>query len=291
MQNSKVQLPLLSELLEVTLKSLKLLNGSASISELEQKAIEIGNYSDEQLSVPHTGNESQSEINYKLHWSRTYLKKYGLINNSVRGIWSLNNADLDIDTIDTEKIVKEVRISSSKQRKEGKKTKKEESAEFEVETYDTEAWKDNLLSILYKMTPSGFERLSQNFLRECGFTSVNVSGKSGDGGIDGDGILLQNGILSHRILFQCKRYQGSISPSQVRDFRGAMQGRAEKGLFITTGSFTKEARREATRDGAPLIDLIDGDTLCDKMKELKLGLSIELVEKVTINQEWFSRFS
>jgi len=125
-------------------------------------------------------------------------------------------------------------------------------------------------------------------LRESGFTHVEVTGKSNDGGIDGKGIVKISGLLSFHIIFQCKRYKGSIVPSQIRDFRGAMQGRADKGLFITTGTFTREATKEATRDGAPPIDLIDGELLCEKLKELNLGVETQLVEKVEINEKWFN---
>ena len=73
----------------------------------------------------------------------------------------------------------------------------------------------------------------------------------------------------------------------IRDFRGAMVGRSDKGLLITTGSFTPDAIREATRDGAPVLDLIDGEELCRKLKELRLGISTQEVEQVTIDPDWF----
>ena len=132
-----------------------------------------------------------------------------------------------------------------------------------------------------------FERLAQRILRESGFFQVEVTGKSGDGGIDGKGIFRVSGLLSFHVIFQCKRYRGSVTPSQVRDFRGAMQGRADKGLVTTTGTFTREAIKEATRDGAPPIDLIDGETLCDKLKELCLGIATKVIESVEVKKEWF----
>jgi restriction system protein len=97
------------------------------------------------------------------------------------------------------------------------------------------------------------------------------------------------GLLSFHVIFQCKRYKGAVSSSQIRDFRGAMVGRADKSLMITTGNFTRDAEREATRDGAPAIDLIDGDLLADKLKELSLGIQTRLVtvEKVEVDHEWF----
>jgi restriction system protein len=108
-------------------------------------------------------------------------------------------------------------------------------------------------------------------LRESGFVHVEVTGRTGDGGIDGKGIARINGFMSFHVLFQCKRYKGSVTAGEIRDFRGAMVGRADKGLFISTGSFTPAAVKEATRDGAPPIDLVDGDELAEKLKELALG--------------------
>ena len=137
------------------------------------------------------------------------------------------------------------------------------------------------------MKADGFERLAQRLLRESGFTRVEVTGRSGDGGIDGKGILRVN-LVSFHVLFQCKRWKGSVGPAVVRDFRGAMVGRADKGLVITTGTFTAEARREATRDGAPAIDLVDGDLLCQLLKDLKLGIRIRLVEEVEVDPAFFS---
>src|SRR4029077_15994357 len=149
-----------------------------------------------------------------------------------------------------------------------------------------EHWKDTLLGVLRGLTPDAFERLAQRLLRQAGFIKVEVTGKSGDGGIDGIGVLRVN-LLSFQVLFQCKRYQGSVGSNAIRDFRGAMVGRSDKGLLITTGTFTADAKREATRDGAPAIDLIDGDQLCDLLKELKLGVQTEMVEQMTIEQGWF----
>jgi restriction system protein len=140
---------------------------------------------------------------------------------------------------------------------------------------------------LLKMEPSAFERLCQRILRESDFVKVEVTGKSGDGGIDGIGVLRIN-LLSFHVFFQCKRWKGSVGASTIRDFRGAMVGRADKGLVITTATFTPDARREATRDGAPAIDLVDGDTLCDLLKSLKIGVSVEQIEHVVIDKNVFS---
>ncbi len=169
------------------------------------------------------------------------------------------------------------------------KQKRTVTVEDELDETGKSSWRDELLVTLLKMDPSAFERLVQRLLRESGFIQVKVTGRSGDEGIDGKGIMRLGGLLSFHVIFQCKRYRGSVSTSQVRDFRGAMVGRADKGLLITTGNFTKDALREATRDGAPAIDLIDGDLLLDKLKELELGVRTEVVEaeQVSVDHDWF----
>jgi restriction system protein len=150
-------------------------------------------------------------------------------------------------------------------------------------------WKERLLEVLLEVPPDSFERLARRLLREAGFVSATVTGKSGDGGIDGIGVYRLS-LVSFPVFFQCKRYRGSVGAGAVRDFRGAMSGRGDKGLLITTGSFTADAKQEATRDGAPPVDLIDGERLCDLLKEHKLGVRtiVRQVEDVEVSPEFFS---
>ncbi len=151
------------------------------------------------------------------------------------------------------------------------------------------SWRADVLKTILEMDASAFERLIQRVLRESGFIQVEVTGRSGDGGIDGKGIMRLGGLMSFHVIFQCKRYQGSVNASTVRDFRGAMVGRADKGLLITSGSFTRGALKESTRDGAPALDLIDGDQLINILKDLDLGIKTEIieVEQVFIDHNWF----
>ncbi|WP_350340776.1 restriction endonuclease [Candidatus Dormiibacter inghamiae] len=145
----------------------------------------------------------------------------------------------------------------------------------------SENWKDPLLDRLLGLSPSAFERLCQRLLKAAGFVTVIVTGRSGDGGIDGVG-QHRLALLSFPVVFQSKRYRGSVGPDKVREFRGAMAGRGDKGLLITTGTFTPDASREATREGVPQIDLIDGDRLCDLLLEHRLGAKI--VTSVVVDQ-------
>ena len=272
-----------------TLEALKILGGSGTIEEINEKVYEIAGYDEELLEIPHNENGIQSKVEYRLAWARTYLKKYGLIENSTRGIWALIDNEIDTTKLKSDTILKNVREQSKKPKSEIKQNKEEVESEIDDEIEDQIDWKENLISIILTIEPSAFERLCQRILRESGFVQVEVTGKSGDGGIDGKGIVRLNGFLSFHVFFQSKRYKGSVGSGDIRDFRGAMQGRADKGLFITTGNFTREAIKEATRDGAPPIDLIDGELLCDKLKEFNLGVKTELIEEVSVNAEWFSK--
>ena len=274
-----------------TVKALIQLGGSGTVEEINSKVYEIAQLPDDILQIPHGEEGTTNEVDYRLAWSRTYLKKFGLLENSSRGIWALSKADIDVTKLDHLEIARTVREQNKLAEPKTKKANisiEQEEQEVVEEVDSTEEWKEKLLNILYNITPLAFERLSQRLLRESGFFQVEVTGKSGDGGIDGKGIVRVSGLLSFHVIFQCKRYRGSVTPSQIRDFRGAMQGRADKGLVITTGTFTREAIKEATRDGAPPIDLIDGELLCDKLKELKLGVDTKLAETVDIKNDWFN---
>jgi restriction system protein len=218
------------------------------------------------------------------------LKKYGLINNSERGIWSLTAEGTRQHSVDPRDVVQFVQQQIRNSRALGKNVTSSAdnvSEIFEELEDETATWRDELLDTMLTMPPDAFERLCQRMLRESGFIEVEVTGRSGEGGIDGHGTIRIGGLISFNVLFQSKRHRGSIGANVVRDFRGAMIGRADKGLVISTGSFTRDAQKEATRDGAPPIDLIDGELLVDKLEELRLGVKIEQIEVVQVDKAWF----
>lgn len=267
------------------------LGGSGTIQEINEKVMEIANISEDISSVFHGDDGVVREVDYRIAWTRTYLKKYGLLINSTRGVWTLSNPNITLSDIKPDEIVRSVRdMDRKKVSSDSKldKTNLPEENEIEIEVEKEGEWRERLLNTLYSITPSAFERLTQRILRESGFFQVEVTGRVGDGGIDGKGIVRISGFLSFHVIFQCKRYKGQVTSSQIRDFRGAMQGRADKGLVITTGTFTRDAVKEATRDGAPPIDLIDGEVLCEKLKELKLGVETQMIEIVEVKKDWFN---
>ncbi|PID36075.1 MAG: restriction endonuclease [Rhodobacterales bacterium] len=278
----------------VTLKALKKLGGSARNQELDEAVVELEGVSEEEQSFMMSGkNSSQPRLNYYLAWARTYLKKADLIENSQRAVWSLTDRGKEHQSL---KKLTNLYDSTEKERSKKRRAAQQSQSDptqndqpFDApdeEAATDENWREKLLSVLRAMDPSAFERLSQKLLREAGFIKVEVRGKSGDGGIDGVGVLRMN-LVSFQVFFQCKRYKGSVSSGEIRDFRGAMIGRADKGLFITTGTFTAQARSEATRDGASTIDLIDGEAFCDLLKANNLGVATEMIERVSINEAWF----
>ncbi len=282
-----VVVPPFDAFMNPVLQALRELGGSGTIEEINNKVVEIMGLVDRQLEILHRG--TQTLVENRLGFARSFLKKYGLIDNPSKGIWVLTAKGKELDEVDTRKVKRYVNAQWREKKKNLAKGSEPEPNEIEPEPDEIEAelsWKEDVLNSLLRMDPSAFERLVQRLLRESGFSQVEVTGRSGDGGIDGKGILRLNGLLSFHVIFQCKRYKGSVSPNHVRDLRGAMVSHADKGLLITTGNFTTSAIREATR--VPAIDLIDGDQLVEKLKDLALGVHTEKVERITVDHDWFA---
>ena len=241
------------------------------------------------------GNGRQSEFDYQSAWARTFLKHMGAATNSSRGVWSITEYGRELaaeaDTAEAEvqgRILKHIRsYRRSLAARRAEKAAVGDSSDSAEDDPETD-WTDDLLGALKEMAPDAFERLCQRLLRESGFTRVEVTGRTGDGGIDGIGVLRVS-LISFQIVFQCKRYAGVVGAGAIRDFRGSMVGRADKGLVITTGRFSASAEQEAVRDGAPVIDLIDGDELCALLQRLDLGVRTEkeTVERVTVETGFF----
>ena len=285
------QMPTFDSLMNPLLDALLSLGGSGSIDEIYEKVLELEKIDESISSVQHNPEKSnQTEVGYRLAWARTYLKKYGFLENSSRGIWALTKLAKEQKHVTPQIVVKEVREADKAESKQKKKKNKNEQIEIDdVDTPEAQGWREELYHLLTtQISPDAFERLTQRLLRESGFVQVEVTGRTGDGGIDGKGIARIHGFMSFHVIFQCKKYQGSVSAGDIRDFRGAMVGRADKGLFITTGTFTPAAVKEATRDGAPPIDLVNGEQLAEKLKEFQLGIKTQMIEKVTIDSDWFA---
>ena len=271
------------------LDALRKLGGSGSPEEVvEQIASDLALSDEVQNDLLPSG---EPRFRNQVHWARFYLVRDGLLDSSKRGVWSLTERGRQSSLTYQQAhqiFLHWVKISQDQRRAKVQAAEPIAEQVAEATGAPSKDYRGETIDLLLTLAPSGFERLSQRLLREAGFTQVVVTGTSGDGGIDGHGTLQVNPLVSFKVLFQCKRYTKSVSPSHVRDFRGAMAGRADKGIIITTGSFTAEARREASRDGVPPIELIDGERLIDMLEKLELGL--RPVTTFEVDHSFFSEF-
>lgn len=256
------------------LLALKGLGGSARSAEAKAAVASNLGLADAVLEEKLPSGSSRYEN--QVSWARYYLVQSGYIDSSRRGVWALTEKGRNTAPLSQSEIAMLVQGVVATWRA-GRSEQDAESLEAATETRSPDEpvgdASTTLLDVLKSLPASGFERLCQRLLREAGFEQVIVTGRSGDGGIDGTGLLEVNPFVSFKVLFQCKRYAGAVGPSMVRDFRGAMMGRADKGIIMTTGSFTAESKREAIRDGVPPIELVDGEKLVALFEKLELGLA------------------
>ncbi len=272
------------------LDALRALGGSATPDEATDKVAELSGATEAQLNetLPSGGPRFKNQV----AWARFYLKREGLLDSSKRGIWSLTDkgSKTRLAYADAQKIFRrQVQVDAAKRKKRKASTPDDSTPPDEADISASSGNREQLLDVIMNLHFSGFERLCQRLLREAGFQQVSITGRSGDNGIDGEGILELNPFVTFKVLFQCKRYKGSVGAPVIRDFRGAMLGRADKGIILTTGTFTQDARREARRDGAPPVELVDGDKLVEMFEKLELGLTPRTI--FDIDQKFFDEFN
>lgn len=286
------RIPRYSQLIQPTFCALKELGGSGKNEEILDQIISDLDISSEVADILHKGNPNKTELSYQADWARTYLRIYGVIENSARAVWSICSGFITEEELDVKKIVSFVTSNNKNSQKNRKNAEQDDlpcdndsSNDYAEFPDELKPWREKLAEILQNMDPYGFERLSQRLLRECGFTQVIVTKKSGDGGIDGTGKLRINGIFSFNVAFQCKRYKGQVGAGEIRDFRGSLTTDIEKGVMITTGTFSKAAKEEASNPGKQQIDLIDGEDFITKIAEY--GIGVKPVTTYEIDEDFF----
>lgn len=270
------------------LEALKELGGSGRPSEVRDFIAERLKLSDHQLEeVMGSGN---LRFDNQVAWARFYLVRADLIDSSTRGVWTLTAKGAEAVPMTPATALDLFRRVHAKfqQTPEVEAPALADIEESPAPDLSASSYRDEVLILLRSMPPGGFERFCQLLLRESGFEQVSVTGRSNDGGIDGIGVLHINPLVSFKVLFQCKRYLGTVGSSVIRDFRGAMMGRADKGIIITTGLFSMEAKRESVRDGVPPIELVDHEKLVEMMEQLPLGLVP--VASYAVDSEFFRQF-
>lgn len=271
------EIPSRTAMQRCTLMAVHQLGGSGHNREIEEQVRKILHLPDN-IAERLRPNGRETILDHRIAWARSHLKTLGLLENPQRSVWALS----DRGTQEADSIARQ--ISDGQLQSESVSVARDISIDDEGSVPGDE-WRDDLLTRIQQLSPGAFERLCQRLLRESGFVQVQVTGRTGDGGIDGHGLLQMARLVSFPVFFQCKRWQSSVGSSVVRDFRGAMQGRADRGIIITTSSFTPEARKEAARDGALPVDLIEGYELAANLRDLKLGVQ----EIVVVDREWFDQ--
>jgi restriction system protein len=275
------------------LKAVRELGGSARPQEVYEEVAAALGLSEEQRSEVTPGGVLRHEN--QVAWARHFLVRAGLLDASKRGVWTLTEKGReagDLSPAQALEVYKTARRRIAEESSEGRGPDPGESEVPGPPGADEPALpadhRERVIDVLQRLAPSGFERFCQRLLREAGFQNVVVTGRAGDGGIDGVGMLQVNALVSFKVLFQCKRYRNTVTPAEVRNFRGAMAGRADKGIILTTGGFTAEAKREAVRDGVPPIELVDAEKLVRMLEDLEIGLVPERAFR--IDEEFFGSF-
>jgi len=272
------------------LDALRDLGDSGKPREVSTRIATNLNLSDEILDQ--TLKSGSNRFHNQVAWARQYLVWEGLLDASKYGTWKLTDAGRKAHiSSDAAKVIfrKWVAINQANRKDKelppvSEKTIVEIINEVSPENSESTETPD-LINVLRGLSPEGFEKICRELLRESGFENVEVTARGADGGIDGFGTLEINPFVSFRVIFQCKRYKegNTVSRAQVGDFRNAMIGRAEKGIIITTSTFSNAAIQEANRDGAPKIELVDADKLVEMFEKVELGLIKRIVYDVNIS--------
>jgi len=251
-------------------------------------------------SYAETVNKSgQTSFENDVHWARFYLAKAGLIDTEKRGVWVATDAgrEATLTSDQAYDLYKKIHGGFQKDAIGSSATKlplalpeeQNTSAPDEHEFINQDLVQERLVVLLKGLTDSGFEELCARLLRHIGFENVTVTGRSNDKGVDGVGYLLINRFVRTKVMFQCKRYDGVVGPEKIRDFRGAIQGRAERGILLTTGTFTRGAVEEAARENATAIELVDIDRLLTLL--IEEGLGVRETKALVVEEEFFRPYS
>lgn len=293
MSKGEKQLPRHDGLFWPVVQALQNLGGSADNNQIVETVSDILQLADDLTATPHNKGP-QTEIAYRIAWVKTWLKWGHIVENPQRAVWVLTELGRKATSEDVEAVRTKLRSNPASRRKESVSLQEhiellpDDFRSDEFSDFDDDNWQSRLLGIIKEMPPDAFERLCRLLLLSLGFSQVEVVGRSGDGGIDLLGTVKINSVLSFRVLAQCKRYKETVGPGDLRNFRGAMQGRTDKGIFITSGRFTGEARKESSRDGVPEIDLVDGEALTLLLKDMKMGVETKMIETVSIQPVYFA---
>ena len=211
----------------------------------------------------------------RVQWTRQHLIYKGQVDGSTRGVWKI-----------TEKGRARIRAISRPAPSPRPLTLPTFSMLFDRERQQIRA---QLHELLMNLHPQQFEAFAGKLLESVGFTGVEVTKYVGDGGIDGYGNL-DMGVVKVKAAFQVKRWRQNVPRSEIDQFRGAIQGKFDQGIFVTTSDFADEAKKVSSVPGAVPIVLINGDKVLDIMLEKGLGVRQEPLTVARVDEEFFAAF-
>ena len=298
-------LPTYRELIYPTLRAVASLGGSAQGAEITDALIELLKVTPEQLAVTYDGRPKSVLID-RMDWARSYAKLAGALDSPRRGLFILSNLGKHILSLPEEegraqvaqldRDVRAARRHRGSAAYSGEPVEPDEgdrrgqsigASERDAEAAEDGAWKEALLARLHRLSPAGFEEFTLYLLRTFGIELTRVGGV-GDEGIDGIGLAPISAVLSSRVAVQAKRYDptATVGREIVALFqRDAAAAGAERAVLVTLARFSPAARKAATVT-TPTVDLIDGDKLCDLVRDQQIGLRIV----TQVDEGWFDRF-
>ena len=280
-----------SQLVMPLIEALNKLGGSGHKEEVYNTVIDMMTASG--VLIDGISPSEHGSIKRRIRKARFYLSKEGYITTSNRGIWILTEKGRHAKFSDSEADDYVFQFQSAFRKTEVDQEAQsigEEDNEPDNELDNESSIRKNLLRVLRELSPTAFEHVCARLLRELGFEQVTVTQRSHDGGIDGEGLLSINPLISLKVVIQCKRYKGAVSREQVSDFENRAFKTADKGIFITTGYFSSDAKKEAMNSGKQFIELIDGEKLVDLFIEAQLGVKAKEIIVYEIDHDFFQKY-
>lgn len=277
-----------------TLRALRDLGGSARPREVIDLVLDLTQIGDDDRSEQLKSGGLR--VDNQVQWARQYLVWAGLLDGSQRGRWTLTDDgwSLDLDAEDHDSaFALFARLHADRTGTSAKPgTALEDEADEPPDPLDEQesselALADQLRATVHALPSAGFENLCKRVLTELGLVQLRTVGGAGDRGIDIEGHLRVNPVVSFRVGVQCKSYvpENKVVPRQIREFQGAL-GPYDRGIFITTSVFTKQAEEQASSPGYKPMDVIDGERLIELLLEHRLGIK----QLTVVDERFFEPF-
>lgn len=255
------------------LAALRQMDGIAKAAAVKEAV--VATMAEQHVRVDETQLQSgQTKYLNDMQWARMYLVNAELLEPVAvagHGVWKLTDKGWQV-RLDAQTALD---IYNATAKKTKKVTDTTPAPDDDGQPELIQSWEAQLKNILTSLPHEGFERLCAQIMTKNGLHATKVTGQSGDGGIDGEGLMAldKSGLVSVRVAWQCKRFkEGPIRAGMIRDFRGALDHATNHGIVFATCAFTADAVQDAAMPGKKLIRLVDLKALIDMLGEMELGV-------------------